>query len=232
MGVSPADYCREIEAYLTRKNDGHLIRIVGPAFDRVCDWAVQGVPLKVAFRGIDRYVERYYAKGPRRRPVRIEHCEDDVLEGFDHWRRAVGVGMAGAEASEAPAKRHESLATSLARVVARLTTLRADRSSGMPEAILEKAVGDIDAMAASAGTARGASRELIVASLERIDGELMTAARESLSPDVLDDLRRQAIEDLGPFRDRMATDAWTRARDAAVSRAIRERVGLPILKAD
>ena len=102
----------------------------------------------------------------------------------------------------------------------------------MPEAILEKAVGDIDAMAASAGTARGASRELIVASLERIDGELMTAARESLSPDVLDDLRRQAVEDLGPFRDRMATDAWTRARDAAVRRAIRERVGLPIMKAD
>ena len=49
-----------------------------------------GVPLAVAFRGIDRYCERYYAKGPRRRPVRVEFCEADILELFDDWRRAVG----------------------------------------------------------------------------------------------------------------------------------------------
>jgi len=67
----PADYCRQIEAYLCGKNEGHLIRIVGPAFEMVCGWAQRGVPLKVAFRGIDRYCERYYAKGARRRPVRI-----------------------------------------------------------------------------------------------------------------------------------------------------------------
>ena len=73
--MDPAEYCREIEAYLCRKNEGHLIRIVGPAFEQVCGWAQLGVPLKIAFRGIDQYCERYYAKGPRRRPVRIEFCE-------------------------------------------------------------------------------------------------------------------------------------------------------------
>ena len=57
---SPEHYCREIESYLCRKNDGHLIRIVGPAFDQVCGWAARGVPLKVACRGIDRCFERYY----------------------------------------------------------------------------------------------------------------------------------------------------------------------------
>src|SRR5438105_6271627 len=89
--MSSADYCREIEAYLCRKNEGHLVRIVGPSFELVCGWAQRGVPLKVAFRGIDRSVERYYAKGPRRRPVRIDFCEADVLDVFDEWRRAVGV---------------------------------------------------------------------------------------------------------------------------------------------
>src|SRR5215210_8198432 len=89
--MDPVEYCREIETYLCRKNEGHLIRIVGPAFEQVCGWATMGVPLKVAFRGIDQYCERYYAKGPRRRPVRIEFCEADVLELFDSWRRAVGV---------------------------------------------------------------------------------------------------------------------------------------------
>ena len=52
--MSASDYCREIEAYLCRKNEGHLIRIVGPAFEQVCGWANLGVPLKVAFRGIDQ----------------------------------------------------------------------------------------------------------------------------------------------------------------------------------
>ena len=88
------EYCRAIESYLCRKNDGHLIRIVGPSFELVAGWAEQGVPFKVACRGIDRYFERYYAKEGRRRPVRIEFCEADVLDVFDEWKRAVGVSVA------------------------------------------------------------------------------------------------------------------------------------------
>ena len=86
-----SDYCREIETYLCQKNDGHLIRVTGPSFDLVSGWAAQGVPLKVAFKGIDRYFERYYRKGPRRRPVKIDFCEADVLDVFDEWRRATGL---------------------------------------------------------------------------------------------------------------------------------------------
>lgn len=90
--MNPAEFCRDIEAYLCRKNEGHLIRIVGPVFDKVCGWAAQGVPLKVAHQGIDRYFDRRRAKGPSRRPVRVEFCEADILDAFDDWRRAVGVG--------------------------------------------------------------------------------------------------------------------------------------------
>src|ERR671913_1639214 len=107
-------YCRDVEAYLCRKNDGHLIRIVGPAFEQVCGWATRGVPVAVAMRGIDRYFERYYAKGPRRRPVRIEFCEADVLDVFDEWRRALGVtsqdlDVSGGDADAASPKRAPSL---------------------------------------------------------------------------------------------------------------------------
>jgi hypothetical protein len=54
-------YCRDIEAYLCRKNDGHLIRLVGPSFERVRGWAAQGIPFKIACQGIDRYFVRSYA---------------------------------------------------------------------------------------------------------------------------------------------------------------------------
>jgi len=33
------EYCRQVEDYLTRVNAGHLVRIVGPGFDVVRQWA-------------------------------------------------------------------------------------------------------------------------------------------------------------------------------------------------
>ncbi len=102
--MSPGEFCREIETYLCRKNDGHLIRIVGPVFQKVCGWAAQGVPIKIAYRGIDRYFERQQAKappGPRRRPIRVEFCEADILDAFDEWRRAVGVTASAVAAGAA-----------------------------------------------------------------------------------------------------------------------------------
>src|SRR5207244_11633728 len=100
LRLQPADYCRDIETYLCRKNDGHLIRVVGPSFELVARWAADGVPLKIAFQGIDRYFERYYRRGPRRRPVKIDFCEADVLDAFDEWRRAVGIGPQSAIANQ------------------------------------------------------------------------------------------------------------------------------------
>jgi len=100
------EYCREIESYLCRKNDGHLIRIVGPSFERVCGWAAQGIPFKIVCQGIDACFVRYYAKGTRRRPVQIDFCENDILDAFDAWRRAVGVRMPGNHAAGEDASQH------------------------------------------------------------------------------------------------------------------------------
>src|SRR5712691_3669494 len=102
-GNDITDYCRDVETYLCRKNDGHLIRVVGPSFEIVSGWAAEGVPLKVAFAGIDRCFERYYRKGPRRRPVKIDFCEADVLDAFDEWRRAIGLPAATAGPSDGSA---------------------------------------------------------------------------------------------------------------------------------
>ncbi|HYS24267.1 MAG TPA: hypothetical protein VEP46_01650, partial [Vicinamibacterales bacterium] len=147
------DYCREIESYLCRKNDGHLIRIVGPAFEQVCGWAERGIPLKLAMRGIDRYFERYYSKGARRRPVRVEFCEADVLDVFDQWRRAVGVSVSGpgagirepgSDGAADPAGPRSSLPAHLERVIARLTALRAGSDRSL-DPVLDDLVRELDA---------------------------------------------------------------------------------------
>jgi hypothetical protein len=228
--MTPEDYCREVEAYLCRKNEGHLIRIVGPAFEQVCGWATQGVPLKVAFRGIDQYCDRYYAKGARRRPVRIEFCEADILDLFDNWRRAVGVGAATADAAEESAPKRPALAAHIERAVARLTGLRAggQRSAGFGERI-DAAVRELDHLAADARTVRGDARADIIDRLRILDDELTAAAGREISAEAMAALRKEAEAELAPFAQRMPVEALARARTAAFARLVRESTGLPIL---
>ncbi len=227
MDLDAADFCREIEAYLCRKNDGHLIRIVGPAFDQVCGWATRGVPLKVAYRGIDRYFERYYAKGPRRRPVRVEFCDADVLDVFDEWRRAVGVVLPEAgEADHQP--RHPSLPAHLERVVARLTTLRAGDVRSL-DTILDGLIRELDAARASAKILRGDARQAFVERLRALDEQLITAAREGCGVEMLQELREEADRELAPFRARMPDEAYAQSRNACVNRLVRDRLRLPVI---
>ena len=223
------EYCRGLEAHLTRRNDGHLIRIVGPAFEMVRGWFERGVPFKIAAHGIDQTVERYYAKGPRRRPVRIEYCEADVLDAFDRWRRAVGLRATG-EATPAASKR-EGLATVIRRAVARLTAVRGSRGlwSEAAGGEIDRIVHALDALASQAERARGAARAGIVADLGSLDAALITAARAALPAATLHELEAQAEQDLAPFRDRMPQEAWRSSREAAVVQALRAHAQLPTL---
>lgn len=237
--VDAERYCREVEAYLCRKNDGHLIRIVGPAFERVCAWAGKGVPLKVAFRGIDRYFDRYYAKGPRRRPVRVEFCEADILDAFDEWRRAVGVSLAGAAGAgadaepgqEGSAPRRESLPSHLERAIARLTALRSGEHRALHPAV-DAVVCELDAARSAAKGLRGGARETLLARLRALDAELLEAGRRELGDAALAALGREADSELAAFRGRMAPDAYEKSRRACVDRLLRERLRLPVIGFD
>ena len=235
--MSEDEYCRELEAYLCRKNDGHLIRIVGPSFERVSSWAAQGVPLKVAFRGIDRYFERYYAKGARRRPVRIDFCEADVLDVFDEWKRAVGLVVASQQTSEddpeAPRSSRTSLPEHLERVVLRLTQARANGSAGEQfDAVIDRAATELDAARAGARGVRGAARQALIDRLRQLDAELLLVARASINDETRATLSRDADEELAPFRASMPVESFARAKAAAVDRLVRERLALPTLAYD
>ena len=252
-----ADYCREIETYLCRKNDGHLIRVVGPSFELVSGWAARGVPLKVACSGIDRYFERYYRKGPRRRPVKIDFCEADVLDVFDEWRRALGLTQAsavsrqssieghessvdgqssvsGRESSDgdrrAPGSRRQSLPEHLERVVLRLTSARARDSLGAEcDGLIDRVAAELDAARASAGGLRGDARRALIDRLSALDAELLRQARRALDGAATASLARDADEELAGFRGGMTAEAFARAREAAVDRLVRERFGLPTI---
>ncbi len=229
--MNTSDYCRQIETYLCQKNDGHLVRVVGPSFDVVSGWEARGVPLKVALRGIDRYFERYYRKGPRRRPVKIDFCDADVLDVFDEWRRALGLNQSAVDTPEAGhSSGHQSLPAHLERVVLRLTRARVSGALGTAfDELIDRVARELDAARAKAGGLRGDARRELVDRLAALDRELLERANTDMDAVAHAALEQEADEELAGFRAAMTPDAFSRALRAATDRLVRERVGLPII---
>lgn len=226
-GIS--EYCRELEAYLCRKNGGHLIRIVGPAFERVSGWAERGVPLAVAFRGIDRYCERLELKGTRRRPVRIEFCEADILDIFDDWRRSVGIVQAQAAAESSAPIRKPALTAHLERVVARLVGSRARRSAAF-ERHVEALLAEIDRLSGESKKSRGDVRAAILDRLSELDKGLLRMATAELDDAAVAAARREAEAELAPFGSRLSPEMRIQAVAAAFERHVRDTLGLPMIR--
>ncbi len=238
--MDPADYCRQVEAYLCRKNDGHLIRIVGPTFDRVSCWAEQGVPLSVVFQGVDRGFKRYYAKKQRRRPLSIAFCEVYVLYLFDEWRQAVGIRnvatnakMNEGDSQDELTLRRCGLPSHVERVITKLTKLRSDTEAvpGLHQ-VISRIINELDAQRVVARVSRGDARNRLIARLNALDSDLMAGARRGTGIELLEMLRRTAEIELETFRSRMIQVVFNRALENCTDRLLRDRLGLPRVSFD
>jgi hypothetical protein len=248
--TEPGQYCREIEAYLCRKNGGHLIRVVGASFALVVGWAQQGVPLKVVMRGIDRRLERHAAGQSARRPLRIEFCEADVLAVFQEWRRAVGIGLhsgtsglevaaaglasssgGGTEAAASvDSPRVPSLPRHLRRVIDRLAMVPDD--GGRPRALdpwIAETVTELGSLEHDASRLRGAERAAALERLRVLDGEMLALAQRQADGVVVNECRRRARLELQPFAARLAPEALAASVDQAAARLLREALKLPVI---
>jgi len=243
------EYCRAVERHLCQKNDGHLIRVVGPAFEVVSQWERDGVPLKLALRGIDRYFERRAPVRPRRRPVRIEFCDADVRDVFDEWRRALGLVAAPAEGVRAASPAGEpsqaagsglasrragsSLRLHLERAALRLSSADAlGRLGAGADALIERLSAELDRARTHAGGLRGDARAALLARLVALDRDLMGIARSALEAAERATIDEEARLELEPYRARLSADRYQQALSLAVDRLVRERAGLPVLVFD
>lgn len=208
-----------------------MIRVVGPGFDVVSAWQRDGVPFKVACEGIDRYVERYNRKGPRRRPVRVEFCDADVRDVFDEWRRATGVvaGAGGPVGSEPAAPHGASLPEHLERALIRLTNARATGAlSDKGDPILDAVSQALDESRVPGGL-RGPRRQELLVRLGGLDRQLARVAFEAIDAETRSSLEAEADADLAAFRTHMPDDRFARAREQVIDRLVRARRSLPVL---
>ena len=231
--IDPGSYCRDVESYLCRRNHGHLIRIVGPAFDLVCGWVTRQIPLSVVFKGIDRAVQRREAKGTQRRPVRVEFCESDILESFDEWRRAVGLGSDSVRSTPLGSTRRLSLVAHVERVITGLSHWSS--SAACPPGLVELAsqiANKLCGLKSAAQTARGKIREEMLVQLIEFENELMKASWKTVDDRLEITLRVEAERELEPFRNRMPPSAFQQSVAAGRDRLLRERLKLPRIALD
>ena len=234
------EYCRRVEDYLTRVNAGHLVRIVGPGFGLVREWAERSVPLSVVFRGIDNKAERH-RHGKSTRPLRIEFCADDVRAVFDQWRRAVGLDLIALEATDQPgaadsaapgeaSARPPALGRHLDRIIDKLT--RASSRDDLPAGLRDEADRILQAAAAlreSSARLRGDARAEAIDMLAGLEEAMRVSVRAHAPAEWIASLRQDAELDLAPFRSRLDAGAWSRSIDITVDRLLRDRFALPHL---
>jgi hypothetical protein len=239
--IDVGDYCRRVEDYLTRVNAGHLVRIVGPGFGLVREWAERSVPLSVVFRGIENKAERH-RHGKSTRPLRIEFCAEDVRAVFDQWRRAVGLDLtagddpdasgatqAASPAAEAPA-RPPALGRHLDRIIDKLA--RASGREDLPAGLRDEADRIMQAAAAlreSSSRLRGDAKAEAIETLAGLEEALRVSVRAHAPAEWISSLRQDAELDLAPFRSRLEAGAWNRSIDLTVDRLLRDRFSLPHL---
>ena len=230
--MDPGTYCRDVESYLCRRNGGHLIRIVGPAFALVCAWARKQIPLSIVCKAIDSVVERRESSGMTRRPVRIEYCEDDVSELFREWRRAVGVVSDGnLQNDDKNIPRRLSLVDHLDRVILELTKWHSQSKQPVQTVdAVKKVIERLDGLRSSAKRATGEERSLLLDKLMEIDRSLFLAAWENLDPLTRKALQIEAEEALSAYRERMTAQVFERSVRSEVDRQFRERLSFPCVK--
>jgi hypothetical protein len=225
------EYCRQVEGHLTRENEGHLVRIVGPAFELVRGWALDGIPLSLVFHGISRKAERHRA-GRSKRPLRLEFCEADVREAFDSWRRAVGVWHDEPVdvTSEPAGPRKSSLTRDLDRAADRISRAlgRLDLAEEVRVA-LSTVIQELGQIREDARHLRGAGRQSLEPRLAQLDSTIAELALAAAGDVEADRTRKQVEQELITYRARLSEEVWRKSVTVTVDRLLRDRLNLPSL---
>jgi hypothetical protein len=248
------NYFTEIEDAFIRRRGKHLL--LSPMdWALIESWKSMGVPLHVALRGVEKSFDSYEAK-PRRRSVKsLLYCQEEVEAQFAEWRdRQTGAHDAVGAAAETNGRATKSgkgkgareeaegdglpfpreaiashLASSCAETVsARAARLAKGREDELTEA-LARAASRLEGLERDFAAATRPDAELLEGALCDLEAMLDRAVRSSVEPERIDARRREAEEQLKPYRARMERKVYEQTRDNLLAKYLREDCDVPRL---
>ncbi|MFL6228974.1 MAG: hypothetical protein ACJ741_09355 [Pyrinomonadaceae bacterium] len=242
------NYFTEIEDAFIRRRGRHLL-LSSMDWALIESWKAMGVPLHVALRGVEKSFDSFEAK-PRRRTVKsLLYCQEEVEAQFAEWRerqtgahdaaangdvKSVGDagGVAEADAGALPFPR-EAIAAHLAECRAETARAREKRLAERGEDELCEALARAsERLAELAGDFAAAARpdaELLEGALSDMEAMLDRAVRASAEAERVEARRREAEEQLKPYRARMERAVYEQTRDNLVAKSLREDASVPRL---
>jgi hypothetical protein len=245
------NYFTEIEDAFIRRRGKHLL--LSPMdWALIESWKSMGVPLHVALRGVEKSFDSYEAK-PRRRSVKsLLYCQEEVEAQFAEWRdRQTGAHDAGDAATNGGAKsgkgkgaREEAegdglpfpreaiashLASSRAETVSARSARLAKRGEDELTEALARAAARLEGLERDFAAAARPDAELLEGALCDLEAMLDRAVRSSVEPERIDARRREAEEQLKPYRARMERKVYEQTRDNLLAKYLREDCDVPRL---
>jgi hypothetical protein len=247
------NYFTEIEDAFIRRRGKHLL--LSPMdWALIESWKTMGVPLHVALRGVEQSFDSYESK-PRKRSVKsLLYCQEEVEAQFAEWReRQTGAHAAGgAQANGGGAKSkggkkggggeaeddplpfpREAIASHLAASRAEITSAREARlKRGGEDELTEtlaRAAARLADLERDFAAAACPDAELLEGALCDLEAMLDRAVRSSVEPERAEARRREAEEQLKPYRARMERAVYEQTRDNLLAKHLREDCGVPRL---
>jgi hypothetical protein len=248
------NYFTEIEDAFIRRRGRHLL--LSPLdWALIESWKEMGVPLHVALRGIEQSFDSYEAK-PRRRTVKsLLYCQEEVEAQFAEWReRQTGAHAEGEDAANNRAATNgrgaaargdvaddngalpfprEAITAHLAACREEATRARASRLATHGEdelcEALARAASRLEGLERDFADAARPDAEQLEGALCDLEAMLDRAVRASVAPERIEARRREAEQQLLPYRARMERGVYEQTRDNLVAKTLREDCNVPRL---
>jgi len=209
-------------------------------------WKEMNVPLHVALRGIERAFDSHDAKARRRSVKSLLYCQEEVEAQFAEWLEAQRGAAAPAETNEANGDNdktteanasglpfpREAILRHLAEARAELLQARETRRkpcSGELHETLARAAARLTEIEKDFAASVRPDAEQLEASLTDLEQLLDRAIRACIPSDRLAARRKEAEEQLRPYRGRMERATYEQTLDNLLAKFLREDCAIPRL---
>jgi len=226
------EYFRAVEEEFVRRR-GSAMLLSPRDWGLIAEWYEAGIPMRVVLQGIGNVFDAHARRAPEHRRINsLSYCRQEVLSLHDLYR-----GLRGAEAGrpDAAGAKAFDARRAIARHLGRLGRSLRLSMSVASESGQDTLVGALAGALADLKLLRRALKTesfepmRIEEALERIDRDLLQAARSDCPPGVIEAAAAAAEGELAGRRAGMTPESYRATVQAGVDRALRLRCGVPRL---